>query len=110
MIYPADDLPLFAPRSRLEEEFLRFHRENPRVLGLVVAETRKAKAAGLASCGIAFIWERLRWLLQVETQSADGFRLNNNHRAFYARKAMEVAPDLAGFFEVREQASGRAAS
>lgn len=94
-------LPLF-PESKNEEAFREFHAENPHVLDLVIETARKVRAAG-AECSIGFVWERLRWILTVETKTGDGFRLNNTHRAYFARLAMHRAPDLAGAFEVRRQ-------
>lgn len=102
-------LPLFdAVASRLEQEFREFHRENPTVLDRVIDEARTLRRAGLSSCGVDFVLARLRWVDVVETRGGDGFRINNNFGAFYARLAMHVAADLAGFFEVRMQKSAGA--
>lgn len=89
--------------GRLELEFREFHAENPEILSIVIREALRAKFAGIEIGGIALVWERIRWLMTVETKSEDGFKLNNNHRAFYARLAMHVEPRLSDFFEVRVQ-------
>ena len=54
---------------------------------------------------IRAIAHRIRWNRLVETQSGDGFKLNNNHLSFYARKAERENPDLRGFFTERKSGS-----
>lgn len=100
---PAPSAAHRAPTA--EEAFVAFHRDNPHVLDIVIREARRARAAGSNVGGIRMIWERLRWLLTVETKAPDGFKLNNNLHAFYARAAMAAAPDLAGFFVLRSSAA-----
>lgn len=95
--------PPFA--SRLEREFRDFHDANPEILRRIIDAARTLKRNGMSRCGVEFIFARLRWVDIVETNRLDDYRLNNNHRAFYARLAMHAAPDLAGFFEVRVQKS-----
>lgn len=102
-------LPIFdTVSSRLEQEFREFHAANPHVLDLVIREARVLRdRSGLDHGAIGTVWEHLRWLYAVRTERAgDDFTLNDHYRAFYARLAMHVAPDLAGFFEVRVQRSG----
>jgi len=43
--------------------------------------------------------------LRTDVDPAEPFKLNNNYRAFYARKIMAEVPELAGFFEVRASAA-----
>lgn len=103
------DLPLFdSVASRLERDFREFHAANPSVLDRVIEEARTLRRAGMARCSVEFIFARLRWVDLVETRRTDGYRLNDHHTAFYARLAMHVAADLAGFFEVRMQKSAGA--
>jgi hypothetical protein len=88
---------LFKPHY---EAFLDFHAENPIVYTLLVQYARQAKSAGVKKLGIALLFERLRWYSMVET-TGDEYKLNNNHRAYYARLIMKNNPDLAGMFEIR---------
>lgn len=103
-----DDLPLFTQRplmghrARLEEEFQDFHADNPHVYEHLVKFARRAKRAGAQKIGIATLYERLRWSFGLDTTTTHP-KLNNNHRAFYARLIMAQCPDLQGFFELREQ-------
>jgi hypothetical protein len=89
----------------LEREFNEFHADNPHVYALVIEFAMKAIAAGRTSLSIALIFERIRWHLYVDTKSDDEFKLNNNHRAFYARLFMQDHPQHRGFFELRRSAA-----
>ena len=87
------------------QAFEDFHVRNPIVYRTLVTLARRAKAAGKEELGIACLWERMRWELFVETDTpgeGEPFKLNNNHRAFYARAIMRWEDDLDGFFRVRE--------
>lgn len=86
--------------DRIDAEFSHFLAQNPHVYSAVVRLAREAKDAGFP-CGIATIWERLRWHYGVEIRGGT-FRLNNNYRSRMARLVMDNEPDLRGFFEIRE--------
>ena len=86
-----------------EAAFWKFHWTNPWVYKLVSKYALKAVAAGHESYGIGALWEDMRWEINVYVASNDGFKLNNNHRAFYARLWMSENPDYAGFLKTREQ-------
>jgi len=52
--------------------------------------------------GIALLFERVRWEIKVTAQpDEDGFKLNNNHRAYVARRLVQDHPDLAQFLSFR---------
>jgi hypothetical protein len=84
------------------EQFEAFHRMNPAVLRAIVRIARDQRNAGWERGSINLIYERLRWLWAIQTQGS-AYRLNNNHRAYYARLAMSADPVLDGYFEVRRQ-------
>lgn len=88
------------PERASYEAFQRFHRAHPEIYNAIVAKARQARANGLQKYGIGALWEIMRWEFAMK-RSGD-FKLNNNHRAWYARLIMFVEPDLKGFFEVRE--------
>lgn len=94
-------LPLFA-KDPIKEAFLEFHYENPQVYSRLCALAREWRRAGHAKLGIATLFEKLRWEWHVTgLRDLDGFKLNNNFRALYARKIMDDNPDLDGIFETR---------
>lgn len=88
----------------LRWEFEKFHQANPGVYRVLISLAREAKRKGLTRIGIATLYERARWEFLVgDSLALDGYKLNNNHRAFYARLIMEQEQDLAGMFETRRQ-------
>lgn len=84
----------------MRERFERFHRKNPHVYDALRRMSLAMARAG-RRCGIATLYETLRW--RYLWTAGDDFKLNNNWRAFYARLLMEREPELDGFFDVREQ-------
>lgn len=88
--------------TRLARAFLRFHAHNPRVYERLVHYARMAQVAGQAHYSMKSLFERVRWWDDVETSEPEGFKLNNNHTAYYARLIEEQEPDLRGFFRMRE--------
>jgi hypothetical protein len=103
-------LPLFDSESRLEREAHAFHLKYPAVYDVLVGLARQAKGRGVHRYGIGALWEVARWQYIVGWRSADrnGWKLNNNHRSWYARYIMQREQDLAGFFETRSTAAERA--
>ena len=81
-------------------QFNEFHLDNPHVYDLFVRFARELKAAGRRGSS-KLIFERLRWEFAISTTSSDEFKLNNNFTSQYARLAMALEPDLAGFFATR---------
>ena len=95
------DMPgKLTPRERFE----LFNETNPQVLRSLEWLTEQAAARGRQRIGIATLFEVLRWnyyLTSHDTQSE--FKLNNNYRAFYARRIMERHPEWGQIFELRTQ-------
>ena len=88
--------------TRLEREFEKFDTTNPHVYRLLVRFAREWRSRHKGPCGIAMLYERARWEVMMTTDAADGFKLCNNHRAYYARKIMRENDDLAELFNTRK--------
>lgn len=74
----------------MQDEVQAFHKAHPAVWELFVR----------------FTLERIRWESDVATdEGGSTFKLNNNYRAFYARRFMRMYPEWSGFFRTREQPS-----
>jgi phage terminase large subunit GpA-like protein len=82
------------------KRFLEFHRLNPKVYTLLVEGAKKVKAVGYKRYSINTLFEIVRWHNDIDTKG-DEFKLNNNHRAFYARMIMKNNPELDGMFRTR---------
>jgi hypothetical protein len=91
--------------KNLRLEFEAYDHDNPAVWDLFVRFTRQALAAGHRRLSVSLVVERIRWETMVDTQSSDGLKINNNHRAYYARKFHETFPEHAGFFRTRTVSS-----
>ncbi len=84
----------------IAERALRFHTRNPGVYAYAVRISRYTKARGVNHYGIGAIWEIMRFKY-LETHG-DIYKLNNNYRAWYARRIMALEADLAEFFSIRD--------
>jgi hypothetical protein len=90
-----------SPNDRAE----LFHQTNPHVYENIVRITKTLQNRYKFRRGaIAMIFERMRWLYAIRTHG-DNYKLNNDYRAWYARKVMAEHVDLEGFFEIRIQRS-----
>ena len=104
---PVDEFT-FEPRmvtQRLLREFEAFHAGNPDVYDELRTLALRLKDRGWNHYGISALYEVVRFHRALETTD-DTFKLNNNHRAFYARLLMKQVPRLAEFFEIRVQKAG----
>lgn len=95
----------FAPElhdvaDRHEVAALVFHTRNPHVMARIIAVCLRVRDHGRRHWSINAAFEVVRYNAAVQT---DGrvYKLNNNHRAHYARWIMRDVPALAGFFSTR---------
>ena len=95
-LFEKPDLP-----PSLDERFREFHRVHPEVYRELVRLCREAKRRGRLHIGVGCLWEVMRWSFWMRWEEDDEFKLNNNHRAYYARLIMRREPDLVGVFETR---------
>lgn len=77
--------------------------ENPHVWSLFVRFSLQAIAAGHQHYSADAICHRIRWHVDVDTVDKTGFKLNNNHVAYLARRFEQKYPQHAGFFRMRKQ-------
>jgi hypothetical protein len=102
--HPSANAPKSNPALR---QFLEFHEANPHVYEILVRLAREwVRRTGRHRIGVAILWERMRWELSVQT-TAEAPKLNNNHRAYYARLIMAQEPDLNALFEIRRSKADR---
>lgn len=101
--YPIDDqreIP-FEQALTAARRFEQFHAANPNVYRVLVALAREwVRRTGRLKLGIATLYERARWDLAIVTDDPD-YKLNNDHRAYYARLIMRQERDLTGLFDLR---------
>lgn len=84
------------------QKFMDFDRDNPEVYQQLKMLAFSLIDKGINRYGIAALFEVLRYHSAIETNDPD-FKLNNNHKAFYARKFIADFPCYKDFFELRER-------
>ena len=94
---------LFGDDGPLREEFEKFHAANPHVYQAICKLAETAIERGRTHYSIATIYEVVRWHGHFGTNSDGDFKLNNNHRAFYARLWLADHPERPEFFGTRVQ-------
>ena len=82
-------------------KFEVFHTENPWVYKRLRELALNMKRAGVDNYGIGGLYETLRYEASITAKDIDGFKLNNNYRALYARELARNEPELVDFFKFR---------
>ena len=82
-----------------------FHQQHPEVWEMLKRFSREMQNRGFKHYSINGIFERIRWEKDIGGDGKTQFKLNNNYRAFYARRFMKMYPQYEGFFRLREQVS-----
>jgi hypothetical protein len=90
--------------EKMRKKFIEFHNENPWVYRELRRLALGLKKRGRGYYGIGALFEVLRYE-RAMTTTDDEFKLNNNHRAFYARLLMRNESQLDGFFALRTSAA-----
>lgn len=91
----------YQPHESLDERFEKWIAANPGVLRMFIALAEEAQRRGRRKIGGKAIIERLRWEIALHVTD-DSFKLNNNYTSRLVRRAIQIRPELAGLFEVRE--------
>lgn len=95
---------LFPDRTAMDRAAAAFHEAHPEVMAHIVRECRRRASVGVDHWSINGAFEVVRHERTINPdprESGEEFRLNNNHRAWYAREIMERFRDLEGFFATR---------
>lgn len=96
---PSAQAGLFEDPIELRAE--RFHRQHPEVYAALRRLALGKRRSGARRIGMKALWEVARW--ELECGDDEGFKLNNNYTAWYARLLMEREPELAEAFETRRR-------
>ena len=81
--------------------FERYHKEHPEIWEKFKETTLKAIDKGFKNYSSKSIFEIIRWHNQGELKK-DGFKINNNYTADYARHFIETHPQYKSFFRTRK--------
>ena len=98
-------LPLAPPDPTLREQAERWMAEHPRAMALFAAFAEQRRARG-QRFGIGALTERVRWECSIDAEAPrEDFKINNNYRAYIARRLLELDPRLADYLETRAVSS-----
>jgi hypothetical protein len=89
--------------DKIAAQFATFHAKNPWVYSRLRDMALAMRRAGVPQYGIGGLFETLRYEVLVGPRDAEGFKLNNNYRALYARELAKNEPELVGFFKFRQR-------
>lgn len=87
----------------LADKFAEYDASNPGIYFLFKRFANDLISLGRKKISASLIIERIRWEVNISTQSNDVFKVSNNHTAFYARKFMSEFPEHGDIFRTREQ-------
>jgi len=93
---------LFGDNKSIYDQFVRFHRQHPKVYELFKAFSLQLIKKGKTTLGAKMIIERIRWEMETGSHDEAGFKINNNYTAHYARLFMQEHKEYTGYFETRE--------
>ena len=80
--------------------FETYHKEHPEIWKEFVKTTLETIKKGFKHYSSKSIFEIIRWHKGGDIKS-DGFKVNNNYTADYARKFIKEFPEHEGFFRMR---------
>ena len=84
----------------IDEQFVRFHHENPHIYRQLVDLARIWKNAGHDICSIDLLINKLRWEIGISSVG-NQFAISNNFASRYSRLIEANESDLANFFTKR---------
>jgi hypothetical protein len=96
-------------KPTIEERFASFDAANPHVYVALERLARLRLIRGDKRIGVKALWEELRRTLAKTALAydpdlgTDGYKLNNDFTALYARKLIDGHPELAAVIEVRRR-------
>lgn len=80
----------------------RFREESPQVWA-IIRERALEMLERKRQFGIGMLFEVVRWQMRRDwDKDVQGFKLNNNHRAYAARDLIAEFPEMADLIETRE--------
>ncbi len=83
-----------------QARFHQFDRENPSVFEEMLRKARGLRAEGRNISGVEVLANDIRYE-GADTEHSDGYKFNNNFKAYYARKLLMTDSTLCGLFVVR---------
>jgi hypothetical protein len=83
-----------------QSKFEEYHRDNPQVYEMFKRFTFEKISRGAKHVGAKAVLERVRW--ETSVSGDDGFKVNNNYTAAYARLFAKDFPQHKDLFRTRK--------
>lgn len=99
-------LPRFAS-DPIQQAFETFDQRNPHISKALKSMALQLKRKGHTHYSMDCLVHNLRVQRDLETESSDGYKINDHFVSRFSRKLMTEEPSLAGFFKVRPLAVER---
>jgi len=95
------------PMNDLAKAFDEYHKRNPNIWKFFEQFANELVMSNVKTLSAKRIFERMRW--ESDIRGDDGFKLNNNYHAFYARMYAKFhpEPDIPKFITRTSQADHR---
>lgn len=87
--------------DRIAAKFAEFHSAHPWVYRRLKELALGLRNSGVRHYGISGLYETLRYEASLNCKDKEGFKLNNDYRALYARELARDEPELKDFFKFR---------
>lgn len=98
-------MPRAVDPYKLWRAWKAYHKANPEIWRWFVKLTFRKVDQGFKHYSADAIMHVVRFETDVDPTSDDGFKICNNHIAFYVRLFREEYPDHGDFFRMRESAA-----
>jgi hypothetical protein len=95
-------IPVRQEHQTIQQAFEAFHAANPWVYQAFARLTADWLGQGHRRVGMKMLTEVIRWQYGRQTESPDGFKINNNFTSRYVRFLIRTHPEWADVFETRE--------
>jgi len=82
------------------ERAKEFDRKNPHVYALFKKFAFELIEAGVKRTSADVVYNRIRWETAIQTKG-DTFKINENFKAYFARRFIKEHPQYEGFFAFR---------
>lgn len=87
--------------DQIAAKFAEFHNTHPWVYRRLRELALGLRNSGVRHYGISGLYETLRYEASLNCKDKEGFKLNNDYRALYARELARDEPELKDFFQFR---------
>lgn len=105
LAFPDIQVPELPREATILERFEAWHALNPHVYVELRRLALDMVRRGSTRLSISMLTEVLRWSALQTRPDAQGYKINNDFRALFARMLSDNEPELAGRFELRARRS-----